>query len=123
MVILDGIGRTFRDTATRWTPVLYSHVLSLFWLLAVIELAWSGIRLALSGADLQEFAGILTGDGTSEEEGLFQMGYLSAPGSRIAAGTDEILRNILAERVLGLPGDIRVDRDRPFSEVPSSTAS
>ena len=32
-----------------------------------------------------------------------------------------ILRNIIAERVLGLPGEIRVDRDRPFKEIPSGS--
>ena len=46
-------------------------------------------------------------------------GFLDAPGTRIAGGTDEILRNIIAERVLRLPGDIRVDRDVPFEKIPS----
>ena len=48
----------------------------------------------------------------------FQAGLLSSPGLRIAGGTDEILKNIIAERVLGLPGDIRVDKDVPFKDMP-----
>ena len=50
---------------------------------------------------------------------LFQGGYFFAPALRIAGGTDEVMRNIIAERVLGLPQDDRVDKKVPFNEIPS----
>ena len=50
---------------------------------------------------------------------LYQQALLDAPGGRIAAGSDEILRNIISERVLGLPPDIRVDKELPFNRLPS----
>lgn len=43
--------------------------------------------------------------------------YLTAPGNRIAGGSDEIQRSIIGERMLGLPPDVRVDKDVPFSEL------
>jgi len=67
--------------------------------------------------DLQDMGGVVTGEG-APHEGTFQQAYMWAPGLRIAGGTDEILRNIIAERVLGLPGDIRVDKDIPFKDLP-----
>jgi len=48
----------------------------------------------------------------------WQQRFLYAPAIRIAGGSNEVQRNIMAERVLGLPGEIRVDRDVPFREIP-----
>ncbi len=73
------------------------------------------------GMELEDMGGILTDPGRAPLDAAMQEGFLWAPGIRIAGGTDEILRNIIAERVLGLPGDIRVDKDVPFDELPSGS--
>ena len=44
--------------------------------------------------------------------------YLRAKGNTIEGGTSEVLRNIIAERVLGLPQEIRTDKDTPWKDLP-----
>ncbi|MEO9191362.1 MAG: acyl-CoA dehydrogenase family protein [Acetobacteraceae bacterium] len=72
--------------------------------------------IASFGMDLLGMAGGVMDQELAPLHALFQDALLSSPGMRIAGGTDEILRNIIAERVLGLPGDIRVDKDKPFNQ-------
>ena len=69
--------------------------------------------------DMQDHYGILTEEDKVERDGLFQQSFMWAPGLRIAGGTDEILKNIIAERVLGLPQDVRVDKKVAFDELKS----
>lgn len=48
---------------------------------------------------------------------MYKFWYLWSAGLRIAGGTDEVLRNIIAERVLGLPPEERADRNTPFNQL------
>ncbi len=69
-------------------------------------------------ADMAEGAGLIQGDQDALPHlAKLQQTYLYSAGLRIAGGTDEILRNIIAERVLGLPGDKRPDKNIPFNEL------
>jgi alkylation response protein AidB-like acyl-CoA dehydrogenase len=68
--------------------------------------------------DLVESGGLLD-DAGGALLAAFRYHYMFSAGLRIAGGTDEVLRNIIAERVLGLPGDARGDRQKPFNTLDS----
>jgi alkylation response protein AidB-like acyl-CoA dehydrogenase len=75
--------------------------------------------VANTALELEDQFGIIADPAYAPLSALFQATLMSAPGMRIAGGTDEIMRNIIAERVLGLPQDMRVDKDVPFKDIPT----
>jgi len=75
--------------------------------------------LSNAAVEMQDQYGIICDPTLAPLAAAFQSSLLSSAGLRIAGGTDEILKNIIAERVLGLPGDIRVDKDVAFKELPT----
>ena len=78
-------------------------------------------EIASLALELQDLGGVLLDPERAGYDAKFQAMALRSLGARIEGGTDEILRNIIAERVLGLPGDIRVDRDVPYNDIPSGS--
>jgi alkylation response protein AidB-like acyl-CoA dehydrogenase len=78
--------------------------------------------IAAFAMDLMEQGGILTDPELAPLAAVFQQTLMTSPSSRIAGGSDEIMRNIIAERVLGLPPDVRVDKELPFNQLPTGKA-
>ena len=72
------------------------------------------LALAIEGA-----AGMLAGDDASDF-GFWQQQFLSQWAIRIGGGTEQVQRNVLGERVLGLPSEARPDKTEPFRLVPKN---
>jgi alkylation response protein AidB-like acyl-CoA dehydrogenase len=74
------------------------------------------VVLSVLGAD-----GLVRDAGARDADWTFL--FLTWPCVRIASGTDEIQRDILGERALGLPAEPRVDKDVPFRDLVSSATT
>ncbi len=82
-----------------------------------------GQQMAAFAVELQGPLGGLLEDSAVPQDAIWQDAYLGSPGLRIAGGTDEILKNIIAERVLRLPPEMRVDKDKPFRDIPTGNVT
>jgi alkylation response protein AidB-like acyl-CoA dehydrogenase len=73
------------------------------------KLLWSQLQVDMSELAMEiqgPYSQLMKDSPLSIADGLFQYSYLSARGSVIAAGTTEVMKNIIGERVLGLPKDM-----------------
>jgi alkylation response protein AidB-like acyl-CoA dehydrogenase len=68
-------------------------------------------------------AGVISEPDFAEQHAHFQKTVLFSPGIRLAGGTDEIMRNVIAEQVLGLPQEPRADKGLAFMDIPSGNQS
>ena len=75
-------------------------------------------RMATFALQLRGEAGQVGDADPTSDAYVVERTWTRAAAMRIAGGTDEILRNIIAERVLGLPEEARLDKGIPFNEIP-----
>jgi alkylation response protein AidB-like acyl-CoA dehydrogenase len=94
---------------------------------SAVKLAFSEINQALSGLEIELMGeeGLRYDDWTMRRPETVDFNgrepgyrYLRAKGNSIEGGTSEVLRNIIAERVLGLPSEPRVDKDVAWKDLP-----
>jgi alkylation response protein AidB-like acyl-CoA dehydrogenase len=94
-------------------PGAESSVAKLF---ASLHLEKNGnLAMAIEGADAMLYAS------DAFEDGFWQQHFLGQWASRIGGGTEQVQRNVLGERVLGLPSEPRPDKTEPFRDLPKNS--
>jgi alkylation response protein AidB-like acyl-CoA dehydrogenase len=96
--------------------------------LAKLSQAENAQRVAELILELQGAAAMLHPDGYPMTRTEDPAGHYRSPSKRflrsraftIEGGTSEVLRNMIGERILGLPPDTRVDKDVPWNQIPRS---
>jgi alkylation response protein AidB-like acyl-CoA dehydrogenase len=88
---------------------------------STMKLHWTnGLRISRDlGMELLGAEGILEGPDLPAE-GKVQHFFLSMPSASIAGGSDEVQRNIIGEKTLGLPKDAQLDPKTPFKDIPKN---
>ena len=84
----------------------------------MIKLAYAGRQQKVLGLGM-ELRGLdaIAADPSDSATPDLQYDYIYSTVMRIAGGADEVLRNQIAERVLGMPGEVRMDKDVPFDQL------
>lgn len=85
-------------------------------LAGMVKLAYARRLQKTSGLGM-ELRGVASIASDDAETADLQYDYIWSTVMRIAGGADEVLRNQIAERVLGMPGDVRMDKDVPFEQL------
>lgn len=76
-----------------------------------------GQRSAAGALEMLGALGAMSADNLGDDWKVIERAWYWIPAFRLAGGADEILRNILAERILGLPAEVRTDRNVPFNKL------
>ena len=89
---------------------------------STLKLGWSELDQRVKSCVVEMLGpyGLLTADDPrAVDDGHWSHELMWSRAASIYAGTSEIQRNVIAERVLGLPSEMRVDKGKPFRDVPT----